>query len=177
MKRLKYVIVLLCMVCLPVFVFGQHEVDTALVKDDNTVIDTLSEEMLPVLSKVFYEGNMNVNRSYDYQLLNKKKLYTWVATEVLILGLILSMDVFFCTLYNVPLWIALTSWGVVFCAALPPSIVLMKKYNKMANAVDVSKLAQFSVRKNVSVDIVHYNPCMFSLRSVNLFGLGVTLRF
>ena len=160
----------------PALVFGQsqnEELESSSKAGDTTVADTF-----PTLAELYYGQTMDVDRGYEYDLLNKKIMYYWVGIGVGVAGTLCGLYV---ALIPVMMGCDWPTWGLLsyslgtMGAIMAPSYYLLIHYIKKASAIDVRFLAQVPVNDRLSVGAVSLTYLPNS--NNRAFGMGFTLKF
>jgi hypothetical protein len=142
-----------------------------------SVADTIA--VFPTLAETFYNAPLDIDKNYDYQVLNKKRLLQVLSYEVLGVGVLTAVGgavLFGCLADNVmPIWSAVVCAISVAGVVVPLSVIGYLQLQKKASAIDVSTLAQVPVNDRLSVNAVSlsYLPNPHS----HAYGLGITLKF
>ena len=169
-------LLLLAILCSsPVILFGQQ--DNKTVESQTDPVDT-SVSALPTLAELYYSQSMDVNRRYEYDLLNKKIMNYWIGLGVGLAGT-------FCALYVALLPVTMGfDWSLgamlgytlgTLAAIMTPSYYVLFHCLKKASAIDVRTLAQVPVNDRLSMNAValSYLPNPYS----HAFGFGISLKF
>lgn len=139
--------------------------------------DTIT--VFPTLAEAFYNAPLDIDKNYDYQVLNKKRLLQVLSYEVLGVGILTTVGgtvLFGCLADNVmPIWSAVVCAISLAGVVVPLSVVGYRQLQKKASAIDVSTLAQVPVNDRLSVNAVSmsYLPNSYS----HAFGFGISLKF
>jgi len=116
---------------------------------------------LPQLSKEFYANINSMNRTYDYELQNKKQRLKMRANEIQILGALAFVGtcVTITIIGTTQEW---SEWVTVPCSVLgsfaivPPFTIWAKKTRQKADAIDVSTTYILPMNEDISVGVSHF---------------------
>lgn len=160
----------------PALVFSQSdnkELESSPMSGETSVADSL-----PILANLYYSQAIDVDRKYEYDLLNKKIMYYWVGIGVGIAGSLCALYVALIPTMmgcDWPLWGLLSYTLGTMGAIMAPSYYVLFHYLKKASAIDVKFLAQVPVSDRLSVGAVSLTYLPNS--NNRAFGMGITLKF
>lgn len=131
----------------------------------------------------FYANQTSMARSYDYELINKKKKFTKWGKDInnLAFGFAMGMGVFCGILadkYHISHWDL--AWYIPSCAAVIGGgfyglIMLERSYERKAEAIQVAPVASYEVGGGVSLQALTLSD---RNRRENFgLGIGVTAKF
>ncbi|MBR3855978.1 MAG: hypothetical protein IKM65_07475 [Bacteroidaceae bacterium] len=135
---------------------------------------------LPMLSAEYYMNINSMNRAYDFEMQNKKRMLRMRAAEVEAVGVITTLGLYAATVYvatgtDVSMWVAIPC-GVALTMTIPyPFFRWGKRLREKAAAIDASTVYLLDVNKNIKVGVSH-----FSCRNERTFsgiGLGIKTTF
>lgn len=135
---------------------------------------------LPQLSKEFYANINSMNRTYDYELQNKKQRLKMRANEIQILGLLTGLA----TTVTVTIigttqewsdWITIPCAVLASAASIPPFMIWAKKARQKADAIDVSTTYILPMNEHISVGVSHFRNKYD--QAYNGWGIGVKATF
>jgi len=135
---------------------------------------------LPLLSTDYYADINSMNRTYDYDLQNKKRMLKMRATEVEVLGGVTAITLYGLLLYFSTTnewneWIAIPC-GVAVCMTAPyPFFKWAKRLRQKAEAIDVSTAYVLPMNEHVSMGISHFRNK--NEQAYNGIGIGIKTTF
>lgn len=145
--------------------------------------DTTAINGLPSLSEQYFEDAYTLDRSYEYQLFNKKRrLKMWavnsatISIALMIGGCVATVELV--STYNWNEAIAIPCGVILSMTPFIAGLFLMRYLFKCANAIDVSALTHVPLNNKVSFDLgamafQHKTSCS----NYQSAGLGITLSF
>ena len=179
MKHILKLLSLIALLCLQFHTFGQTE-GTGV---SETSGQTDAAYSLPSLSEQYFEDAYTLDRSYEYQLFNKKRrLKMWaVNTATISIALMIGGGVGtveLTTAYNWKEAIAIPCGVVISMTPFIAGLFLMRYLWKRADAIDVSALTHVPLNNKVSLGLQamafqHTTSCS----NYQSAGFGITLNF